>query len=227
MRLELVHHGLPQVTCLHLGLRPKRVQVIDRPLGRHRVCRGNGLRGSRQLLLLRGNFLFGGLLGILAAHGRRLSALLEVHRGGRQAVLVVASTILQIAVNAIIGLGEKYLLHERDASLEEAHRHVEQGVMLFYLIANGLQFANQHDSLQLTRIERGGDRASAAQARGVNMPSRLYLAREDYLCLGGAIGHQFGRESNGVVHLSITCQRHQEGEQQETDMLAVILHLWK
>ena len=182
--------------------------------------RENSVNGSLpQLGEVRGGFYFFLILfffiglGFLVrtVRGWRLACLLQFHLRGRHAALVVAGTVLQVAVNGVFGLGELDFLHKGGSVLEVLQLHAEHVVELLDDVAAWGELAHRFHALHFDGIERGLDGAVAAQVGGIDVPAGGDGGREYDFCLGTAAGLQLRREVNGVDHLCM----HSEGCQQQ------------
>ena len=144
----------------------------------------------------------------------RLSPVAEAegHLRGRQAILVVAGAVLQVAFHPAGAARQLQLLHELRRLLEIAHLHLEQGVEAGHFLAHGLEFAHGFGALHLRHVEGGRDGAPVAQVCRIDVPARVDGGRKhDFRFL---VRHllPLGLESDRVQYLRL----HQEGgEEQE------------
>ena len=154
-------------------------------------------------------FIFFYLL-LFLLHNRTLALLFQVAGRWRQTTLIIAGTILQIAVNIVFGLGEFHLLHKRHAALEEAQLHIKQLVELFQFLAARLQLADRFHTLHLHGVEGGRDGTVVAEIGGIHMPSRIDGGTKHNLCLATLQFLQLRTEVYGVHHLSHGSHGHQD-----------------
>ena len=131
-----------------------------------------------------------------AVYGRAFACFLQLYVGRRQAVLVIAGTVCEIAVDAVVGLGELDLLHEFHVVLEETQFHSEQFVELRLFIADGCEFSHQFDAFLTVHCQRCLYGSVIAEISGINMPSLIDFSCEDNLAIGGVARF----ESCGELH---------------------------
>ena len=137
--------------------------------------------------------------------------MLKRHFRGWHTALVVASTIFQIAVYDVFGLGEADFLDEGGCLLKEFQFHAEHLVILLDDVTLGRQFPHRLHALHLDGIERGTDRSVLAQVSGIDVPSGVDGGREDdFTFCSPFCGLQFRLEMNGVHHLSVGYYRKKE-----------------
>ena len=215
--LQLLYYWLPKGILVALGKRGRGRGV---GCGKRVGIDGIGTLGANGCSIVAHRHVGGighGVLGILLGgigHGRALATLLYVNARGRHAVLVVASAILKVSVDVIVGLGELHLLHELHAALEIAKVHLEERVKLLYLVATRLQLAHKLHAIELVDIERGRGWAVTAQARAIYMPAATDFSRENDFALSAVVSLQRSGKLHGIQHLGIghDAYKHQQGQ---------------
>ena len=101
--------------------------------------------------------------------------------------MVVAGTILQIAVDVVVvRLRELDLLHEGDLVLKVPQIHAEHSIIFLDLVASRCQFAHNFGALHLVCVEGGADGAVLAQVCRIDMPSLVDGGGENYFGLVAA-----------------------------------------
>ena len=185
---ELLYHRLPEVGgsgyCSGIG---------HHRVGYHRVFGCLCHDGLFFLLIL---------ILLLLFHYGTLSLDLQRDLRGRQTRRIVAGTILEIAVDVVLGFSETDFLHEGDGTLKVAQLHLEEFVELFDFLASGLQLSYRLGTLHLHHVEGGGDGAVVAKIGGIDMPAWIDGGGEYELALAAFQFLQLRSEMNGLHHLS-------------------------
>ena len=104
---------------------------------------------------------------------------------GRQAALIVASTIFQIAFQRILWFGEAYFLHKLHTVFKITQLHFERFVKVFNLFSTWRELANQLHSVELLDVKSGRSGASTGQISRIDVPTGRNLTCEYQLRFGG------------------------------------------
>ena len=143
--------------------------------------------------------------------GRAVSAFeVAVDRGGRQAVLVVACAVFQIAFQFVIFLRKFHALREDSGIFKKRDRHLENRVLHGLCARAGFEFAGEFHALSLVDAERCRRGAAVGYVCGIDVPAGIGLTRKHNIYLRGT--HFF--VSHAKLHLRL---RHAgtQGKQQE------------
>ena len=154
------------------------------------------------------------LILILFTFNGAFALLLEGDLGWGQATLVVASAILQIAVDVVFRFGKADLLDEGGLIFEVLQLHVEYLVHLRDDLALRGELAHQFDAVHLHHVETGLDRPVIAQIRGIDVPAFINRGMEDNLTHCTVARFQFRGKMHRIHHLGIDHQCQDQCPQQ-------------
>ena len=192
--------------------------------GIFRKSRGGGVDHGRHeffgLSLHVGRFVSSGGCGLGNGFLRAVRSFrTHLHRGGRQAVFVVASAVAQVALHLILFVGEFDALGELRRVLKVGHGHVENGVLLAFQAGAGTERAFEFGAFKHIGAESGRRGAAGRDVGAVDVPTGSHVAGEHHVNLGGtdALG------GNTELDLRL-CGRHgeqHEGEKEKKDAFHV------
>ena len=223
-RTELVCHRAPElangraVERCHLGFcRCRRAYCRVDTVGRRaRIARKSGGKCRRIVVGRRGAGLVLGARGGIVRKGflrTVLSLRTHLHRGRRQAVFVVASAVLQIALHLILLVGQLNALGKLGRAFEKGHGHVENRVLLVLQSRTGAESALEFGAFEHIGAESGRRGTAGRDARAVDVPTGRDATGEHHVNLRGA--DAFGGDTERDLRLHGHHAQQHKGEEEK------------